>query len=189
MIHVSEKAARAGELLLDTEAVGRNLESPFLLAGVLPSPIYVDVRKTVFSSSARRELTRLLAESVREHPFDAVAGTERADVPYGSLVADLVDLPFVYVRKGRLDGDLRGRKVLLVEDDASTLPLDVLRGAGAICEHVAVVFHHEIFPLKAEGITLHALTNFKLLIDEAERGARFSPSEIQGIRAFLSRRV
>ena len=150
-LHVSPKARRAAELLVAVKAVACD-------------PPRVDVRRLHSAVDERRELVWLLAEAVRDQAFDAVAGGG----PFAAWVAELAGLPL---------GGGAGQKVLLVEDlDA----LQALRGAGAVCEHAAVVFHDG---RALEGITLHALTTWPHVIDAADIFRLFSPDQIQGLRA------
>ena len=162
-VHVSEKARRASELLLAIKAVACD-------------PPRVDVPKLISFVDERREIVWLMAAAVRDQAFDVVAGGGA----FGAWVAELTGLPFVSVRE-KIEGELKpGQKVLLVEDLAA---LPALRGAGAICEHAAVVFHDGTF--QDPGITLHATTTWRHLIDAAEHFKVFSPDQIKAARAKL----
>src|SRR5688572_3907784 len=156
-IHVSAKAKRASELLLAIQAMSA-------------SPARVDARKLMSFVDERREIVWHMAEAVRDQAFDAVAGGA-----FGAWVAELAGLPLVEV-----GGELKpGQRVLLVED----LPvLPALRAAGAICEHAAVVFHDGV-SFKDAGITLHAMTTWRHMIDAAEAFKVFPPDQLQALRA------
>jgi orotate phosphoribosyltransferase len=71
--------------------------------------------------------------------FQAIAGVATAGIPWGALLAEALDLPFVYVRskakehglKNRIEGELKPEtKVLVVEDLVSTggSSLDAING-------------------------------------------------------------
>ena len=73
------------------------------------------------------EITRLILE--RFGQVDAIAGVATGAIPQGALVADALNLPFVYVRstpkdhglENLIEGELRpGMKVVVVEDLIST---------------------------------------------------------------------
>ena len=94
-------------------------------------PFYCDNRKTLSYPSLRNfvkiEITRLILE--RFGQVDAIAGVATGAIPQGALVADALNLPFVYVRstpkdhglENLIEGELRpGMKVVVVEDLIST---------------------------------------------------------------------
>jgi orotate phosphoribosyltransferase len=203
-IQISPQARRASEILLSIRAIGCNLEKPFKLTSGWASPVYVDCRKLISFVPERREIIRLMAEEVRGPRVDVVAGGETAGIPYGAWLADALSLPFVYVRKKpkevgktqQIEGELpAGKSVLLVEDLATDGAskvnfLNALRSAGATCGHSVVVFYYGIFPkapeiIRGAGITLHALTTWRHMIDAAEAAAYFAADRIRGIREFL----
>jgi len=203
-IQISPKARRASEILLSIKAIGCNLEKPYKLTSGWASPVYVDCRKIISFVPERREIIKLMAEEVASAKYDVVAGGETAGIPYGAWVAEALSLPFVYVRKKpkevgktqQIEGEVKaGQKVLLVEDLATDGAskvnfLNALRAAGTVCEHSAVVFYYGIFPkapqiIKDAGITLHALTTWRHMIDAAEATKYFPADQIKGIREFL----
>ncbi len=203
-IRLSEERRRAAEILVNLKAVGCNLEKPFKLTSGWASPVYVDCRKLISFVPERRELVSLMARGVAGAAFDVVAGGETAGIPYGAWVAEALSLPFVYVRKKpkdvgktqQIEGALQaGQRALLVEDLATDGAskvnfLNALRAAGASCEHSVVVFYYGIFPKAPEiirnaGITLHALTDWRTVIDVAEAAGYFSAAQAKGVREFL----
>ena len=156
-IHVSAKAKRASEMLLAIKALACD-------------PPRVDARKLTSFVDERREIVWHMAEAVRDQAFDAVAGGA-----FGAWVAELAGLPLV--------GELKpGQKILLVEVDAASIaaPLQALRAAGAICEHAAVVFYDGTSP--PAGITLHAMTTWRHMIDAAEAFKVFPPDQLRALR-------
>jgi orotate phosphoribosyltransferase len=203
-IHVSPRAPRASEILLSIRAVGCNLTQPYRLTSGWASPVYVDCRKLISFVPERREIIRLMAEEVSGEAFDTVAGGETAGISYGAWLAEALGLPFIYVRKKpkevgktqQIEGELApGQRVLLVEDLATDGAskvnfLNALRSAGGVCQHSIVVFYYGIFPrapriLEEAGLTLHALTTWRHLIDAADRLRYFPAEEIRGVREFL----
>jgi orotate phosphoribosyltransferase len=203
-IQVSPKARRASEILLSIDAVGCNLEKPFKLTSGWASPVYVDCRKVISFVPERREILRLMADAVSGAAFDVVAGGETAGISYGAWVAELLSLPYVYVRKKpkevgktqQIEGEVKaGQRALLVEDLATDGAskvnfLNALRSAGAVCGHSVVVFYYGIFPrapeiIRGAGITLHAMTTWRHVIDAAEATGYFKPDQVRGIREFL----
>jgi len=203
-IHISPKSRRASEILISIKAIGCNLEKPFKLTSGWASPVYVDCRKVITFVPERREIIKLMAEAVSDATFDVVAGGETAGISYGAWMAEALSLPYIYIRKKpkevgktqQIEGELKpGQKVLLVEDLATDGGskvnfLNAIRVGGGVCEHSVVVFYYGIFPkapqiIRDAGITLHALTTWRTMIDAAEALKYFTPDQIKGIREFL----
>ncbi len=88
------------EKLLKIKAIKLQPANPFTWASGWKSPFYCDNRKTLSYPSLRNfvkiEITRLILE--RFGQVDAIAGVATGAIPQGALVADALNLPFVYVR-------------------------------------------------------------------------------------------
>ena len=117
--------------LLESRAVQLNVEQPFTWASGWKSPIYCDNRLTLSYPQFRTEIKQALANLVMQKfgKVEAIAGVATAGIPQGALVADLLELPFIYVRskpKGHglenmIEGKVvTGQKVVLIEDLIST---------------------------------------------------------------------
>ena len=155
------------------------------------APIYCDNRVVISYPDARRRIASGLAESIRGAFPDAqvIAGTATAGIPHAAWVADLLELPMVYVRgaakehgKGKLvEGRaLRGERVALVEDAVSFGGSSLSAVAGLEAEGGKVVGVQAIysygFPkakerFAAAGVTLLALTDFDALLESLELDA------------------
>ena len=96
------------EKLLKIKAVKIQPANPFTWASGWKSPFYCDNRKTLSYPSLRNfvktEITRLILE--RFGQVDAIAGVATGAIPQGALVADALNLPFVYVRSTPKDHGL-----------------------------------------------------------------------------------
>ena len=119
------------EKLLKIKAVKLQPANPFTWASGWKSPIYCDNRKTLSYPAIRTfiklELARIISEKYEE--VDAIAGVATGAIAQGALVADLLGLPFVYIRsapkdhglENLIEGELKpGSKVIVVEDLVST---------------------------------------------------------------------
>lgn len=132
--------------LLEIEAIKINLEQPFKWASGWNSPIYCDNRLALSFPEIRSNIKQALSSVIKQEFEDAeaIAGVATAGIPQGSLVADNLSLPFIYVRskpKGhgltnQIEGKIiEGQKVVVVEDLVSTggssiKAVDALRSAG-----------------------------------------------------------
>lgn len=151
-----ELAAKIADNLLRIGAVQLRPDSPFTWASGWKSPIYCDNRKTLSFPDVRQQIARGLADIVKAHYPTAtvIAGVATGAIAQGILVAELLDLPFVYVRPkpkehgmgNQVEGFLpEGSKVAVIEDLISTggsslKAVDALRAAGAEIVGMAAIF-------------------------------------------------
>ena len=125
--------ATTAEILAASRAAGSLIvrtDPPFRWASGALMPLYTDNRRLIATPRGRRAVRRAVREVIERHGlrFDVVAGTASAGIAPATLVAEDLDLPLVYVRGSakdhgtarRIEGasaeELRGRRVLLVED-------------------------------------------------------------------------
>ena len=91
------------------------------------APIYCDNRIVISYPAVRKQIAEGLADSIRHAYADVevIAGTSTAGIPHAAWVADLLELPMVYVRGSakehgqgkRVEGrPLAGERVVLIED-------------------------------------------------------------------------
>lgn len=181
------KALTFAEKLLQIKALKLDVENPFTWASGWRSPIYCDNRKILSYPHLRDYVKSELANTVLEHfpETEAIAGVATAGIPHGTLAADLLRLPFIYVRskpKGHglgnlIEGDLvAGQKVVVVEDLVSTgksslEAVEALRAAGAEVIGMCALFTYG-FPeaeksFEAAGVELITISNYGALIELA----------------------
>jgi orotate phosphoribosyltransferase len=127
----SSIAAEVADQLLEIEAIRLQPEKPFTWASGWKSPIYCDNRLSLSFPKVRNLIKENLVKSI-QHFFpeaEAIAGVATAGIPQGALLANDLDLPFIYVRskpKGHgmenmIEGKVvPGQKVVVVEDLVST---------------------------------------------------------------------
>ena len=117
--------------LLDIGAIKLNPDEPFTWASGWRSPIYCDNRLALSYPEIRDYIKYALSAAVKDQfgNAEAIAGVATAGIPQGALVADELDLPFIYVRskpKGhgltnQIEGQVvPGQKVAVIEDLVST---------------------------------------------------------------------
>ena len=197
------------KILLDIEAVNFRPQQPYVFTSGRVSPVYIDCRKLISYPEERRRVIEMavaiLDNKIGFDTIDAVAGGETAGIPYAAWIAEARALPMLYVRKkakgfgrnAQIEGDFgESSRVLLVEDlatdGASKINfVNALRTAGARVSDVFVVFFYDIFPealdsLNEAGVRLHHLATWWDVLEEAERGSRFSATAIAGVRSFLN---
>ena len=141
-----ETAARVAEMLLHIQAIKLNTEKPFTWSSGWKSPIYCDNRLSLSYPEIRQTIRDGLVQAIRENFFtvESIAGVATAGIAQGALVADSLNLPFLYVRpkpkdhgmENLIEGKItKGQKVVVVEDLVSTggsslKSVQALRDAG-----------------------------------------------------------
>lgn len=193
------EVARAISLeLLDVGAIKIRPNEPFKWASGWNSPIYCDNRLALSFPETRTIIKHYLADVIRSTYPDAqgIAGVATAGIPQGALVAESLDLPFMYVRskpKGHgmenlVEGKIeKGQKIVMVEDLVSTggssiKAAEAIKAAGAEVLGMAAIFTygfdeaHENFK-KAE-IKLVCLSDYTHLLDEALAKKLIQPDEL-----------
>lgn len=185
--------------LLKVKAIKLQPTNPFTWASGWKSPFYCDNRKTLsypdLRSFVKLEIARLIMEHFPE--AEAVAGVATGAIPQGALVADVLALPFVYVRskpkdhglENLIEGELRpGMKVIVVEDLISTggsslKAVEAIRQNG--CEVVGMVaaytygFAVAEKAFKEAGVKLLTLTNYEAVVAEALRTGYIKESDVE----------
>ncbi len=175
--------------LLNIKAIKLQPDNPFTWASGWKSPFYCDNRKTLsypeLRSFVKLETARIILERFPE--VDAIAGVATGAIPQGALVADVLSLPFVYVRskpkdhglENLIEGELKpGMKVVVIEDLISTggsslKAVEAIRNNG--CDVVGMVAAYTYgFPaaekaFKEAKVTLVTLTNYEAVVAEAVR--------------------
>lgn len=185
--------------LLNVKAIKLQPNDPFTWASGWKSPFYCDNRKTLSYPGLRNFVKLELVHAVLEHfpEAEAVAGVATGAIAQGALVADELNLPFVYVRSkakdhgmgNLIEGELeKGSKVVVVEDLISTggsslKAVAALREAGY--EVVGMVASYTYgFPVAAEafaeaGVRLETLTDYDHVVAEAVATGYISESDVE----------
>ena len=159
IIKVQEQAAGPiAEMLLKIQAIKLNTERPFTWSSGWKSPIYCDNRLSLSAPEVRTAIKKGFVDAIRENFFtaEAIAGVATAGIAHGALVADELDLPFLYVRpkpkdhgmENLIEGKIvRDQKVVVVEDLVSTggsslKAVEALRHAGFKVIGMVSVFNY-----------------------------------------------
>jgi orotate phosphoribosyltransferase len=184
--------------LLKVKAIKLQVDNPFTWASGWKSPFYCDNRKTLSYPTLRNfvkvELSRVILENFAD--VDAIAGVATGAIAQGALVADELNLPFVYVRskpkdhglENLIEGELKpGMRVVVVEDLISTggsslHAVEAIRKNG--CEVIGMVASYTYgFPVAVEAfkkanVKLITLTNYSAVVEEAVKTGYISEDDI-----------
>ena len=138
--------------LLQAHAVLLRPHAPFTFASGIKSPIYCDNRLLIGDVVTRQIISDAFAALVTD--ADVVAGTATAGIPWAAWVAERAARPMAYVRSGakthgrgrQVEGaDIKGKRVLLLEDTVSTgesavTAIEALYTEGASAVTCACIF-------------------------------------------------
>lgn len=177
-------------------------ELPFVWGTGWNSPIYNDNRRILSYPDVRNFVKVQLAKTVLEAfpTAEVIAAVSIAAIPFGTLVAEILGLPFVYVRstpkdhglENQIEGDLQlGKRVVMIEDIVAT-GSGSLRAAEAIrnsaCEVLGAVcvFNYE-FPasvkrLRDADIEMKSLCSYDTLVEAAIDILYIHPSQEPALR-------
>lgn len=189
------------KILLDVGAVELSPNEPFTWASGIESPIYCDNRLTMSDAVGRKRIAQGLADIIREkYPETTViAGTATAGIPHAAWVADILELPMVYIRskaKGhgrsrQIEGKIADTdKAVIIEDLISTggsslNAAEALRSEGIKVTGVVSIFTYELQSadeaFASEGLTYGSLTNFGALTEAAQESGTISEESISDL--------
>lgn len=184
---MTEVASSVAKDLLDIKAVFLSPNEPFTWASGIKSPIYCDNRITMSYPAVRKKIAENLAKKIKEvfPEVEVIAGTATAGIPHAAWIAEILNLPMVYIRskpkdhgKGnQIEGRIEvGQKMVVIEDLISTggSVLEAAEAAereGADVLGVAAIFTYELPKGKenfaSKNMELVTLTNYSTLIEAA----------------------
>lgn len=180
-------AQRVAKILLTIEAVTLSPRSPYRFTSGILSPVYTDNRLLMNYPFKRKEITIYMANLIKEKGLepDIIAGTSTAGIPPAAWLAEILNLPMIYVRgekkhhgKGRqIEGILpKKANVLLIEDLISTgksslTAVDAIREEeGKVNTCLAILDYGLLISKNAyrkTGIRLHTLTTIETVLEMA----------------------
>lgn len=198
---ISNKIAK---ILLETKAVKLNPNQPFKWSSGWNSPIYCDNRITLSFPEERTFIKESLAQLVLDKfpHVEAIAGVATAGIAQGALVAEKLNLPFLYVRpepkkhgmKNSIEGSfLQNQKIVLVEDLISTGGSSIkaannLIEAGANVQGIAstVTYGFEIADknFTEANITLECLSHYDSIIEEALKMDYITKNDLELLKSW-----
>lgn len=173
---------------MQIKALQINLQQPYTWASGWKSPVYCDNRKVLSYPYIRDFVKSELANMVLEHFPDAevIAGVATAGIPHGTMAADLLKLPLIYVRSkpkehgmgNQIEGVLQpGQKVVVIEDLVSTgksslQAVDAIRDAGGdvigMCALFTYGFDTANEAMEKANVPLYTISNYHALMEVAE---------------------
>jgi orotate phosphoribosyltransferase len=204
MVLNKDIAQKTSELLLQINAIKLQPQNPFTWASGWKSPIYCDNRITLSYPMIRNFLRENLANQIEElyGKPDVIAGVATGAIGIGALVADYLNLPFIYVRpeakkhgrQNKIEGHLESNQsVVVVEDLISTgksslLAVEALNEANAQVKGMVAIFSYG-FQVADEnftkaGINLNTLSDYENLLAQAEKSNYITAQETEALSSW-----
>ena len=199
-----ETAGKVAAMLLQIQAIKLNTDKPFTWASGWKSPIYCDNRLSLSYPEIRSAIRDGLIEAIRQNFFtvEAIAGVATAGIAQGALVADSMNLPFLYVRpkpkdhgmENLIEGRIvKGQKIVLVEDLVSTggsslKAAQALREEGFEVLGMVCIFSYG-FDLATRNFyeantSLITLSDYNYLLQYAQEQKYVSEAELISLKAW-----
>ncbi|MDN3724599.1 orotate phosphoribosyltransferase [Aequorivita sp. SDUM287046] len=197
MILNKETAQKTAALLLQINAIKLQPQNPFTWASGWKSPIYCDNRITLSYPIIRNYIRENLAKQIEKlyGKPEMIAGVATGAIGMGALVADYLNVPFCYVRpeakghgrQNKIEGHFEpNTSVVVVEDLISTgksslMAVEALKEANAKVKGMLAIFSYGFQTadenFKTANVTLNTLSNYEMLLQEAERSQYINAEE------------
>ena len=179
--------SQTAELLLKLKAIKLNPCDPFIWTSGWKSPIYCDNRILLSDPKSRNIIANYFSEIIKNKYDDVevIAGVATGAIGIGILVAQKLNLPFIYVRpeakkhgrKNQIEGKVsENQKIVVIEDLISTgksslNAVKVLRESNLeVMGMVAIFtygFNKSIENFEKDKIDLDTLSDYNGLIKKA----------------------
>lgn len=187
MIFNKSIAKKTAEVLLQINAIKLSPKDPFTWASGWHSPIYCDNRILLSYPTIRTFVREEMAKHIETHygKPDVIAGVATGAIGIGALVAEYLNLPFIYVRpeakkhgrQNQIEGYVeKGQNVVVVEDLISTgksslNAVRALKEAEVNVKGMVAIFTYGFDVAKDnfenENVTLHTLSNYESVLEQA----------------------
>ncbi|GHN02963.1 orotate phosphoribosyltransferase [Cytophagales bacterium WSM2-2] len=197
-------AAQVASMLLDIGAIKLNHKNPFTWSSGWKSPVYCDNRLALSYPEIRSFVKESLSVVVRKNfpQAEYIAGVATAGIPQGALVADVLKLPFVYVRpkpkehgmgnliEGKVDP---GKKAVMIEDLISTggsslKAAQAMQDAGFNVIGMAAIFTYGFEVAEKSfaeaNMPLTCLSDFNYLLTEAVSKKYLDENQLAYVRSW-----
>lgn len=199
-----ETSTKIAEFLLQIKAIKLDTKKPFSWASGWKSPIYCDNRKTLSYPKIRTFIRQQMVQKIinKIGKPDVIAGVATGGIAIGALVAQELNLPYIYVRsaeKGhglgnKIEGVIeQGQSVVIIEDLISTgssslKVVDALRESGCAVKGMVAIFTYNFATaeenFKKAKCKLETLSSFDVLSEVAVERKYINGNEIEVLKAW-----
>tara|TARA_B100000902_G_C27310803_1_gene918270 strand:+ start:1015 stop:1629 length:615 start_codon:yes stop_codon:yes gene_type:complete len=182
---------QVAKILLNINAVKLQPENFFTWSSGKKAPIYCDNRLLLSYPKYREIIIKLLCKYIQKEfqSIDYIAGVATGAIAHGIMVANELDLPFIYVRsnakqhgrQNQIEGRLaKGSNVVVVEDLISTgkssvNAIEAINKTGSKVIGLTSIFTYELFDKM--DIPYFSICTYSILINEATKKQLISEKE------------
>ena len=179
--------SETAELLLKLKAIKLQPNDPFTWASGWKSPIYCDNRIILSNIGCRNKIANYFSQLIREKykDVDVIAGVATGAIGIGILVAEKLNLPFIYVRpeakkhgrQNQIEGEVsKGKKIIVIEylistGKSSLNAVKALREAELDVLGMIAIFTYDFEISKnnflKDSVKLNTLSNYSELLKKA----------------------
>ena len=179
--------SQTAELLLKLKAIKLNPCDPFIWTSGWKSPIYCDNRILLSDPKSRNIIANYFSEIIKNKYDDVevIAGVATGAIGIGILVAQKLNLPFIYVRpeakkhgrKNQIEGKIsENQKIVVIEDLISTgksslNAVKVLRESNLEVMGMVAIFTYgfdkSIENFEKDKVNLSTLSDYNELVKKA----------------------
>ena len=179
--------SETAELLLKLKAIKLQPNDPFTWASGWKSPIYCDNRIILSDIGCRNKIANYFSELIKlkYKEVNVIAGVATGAIGIGILVAEKLNLPFIYVRpeakkhgrQNQIEGEVsKGKKIIVIEDLISTgksslNAVKALREADLDVLGMIAIFTYDFEISKnnflKDSVKLNTLSNYSELLKKA----------------------
>ena len=179
--------SETSEILLKLEAIKINPLNPYIWSSGWKSPIYCDNRIILSDQNSRDLIANNFVEIIKNQysEVDVIAGVATGAIGMGMLIAQKLNLPFIYVRpeakkhgrRNQIEGKvLENQKIVVIEDLISTgksslNAVKALREFGLNVQGMIAIFTYgfEISEhnFKEAQVELYTLSDYSYIIKKA----------------------
>lgn len=184
---IFKNTALVAEMLLKINAVKLNVKEPFTWVSGIKSPIYCDNRVINSDVEVRNKVLNCFLELINQkfENIEIIAGVATGGIPMGVLIADRLNLPFVYVRQEskkhgmmkQVEGNYsNNQRVILIEDHISTggsslIAYNALKQADLNVQGIISVMTYGFDKAKKlfneNNVNFYSLCNLDAVLDSA----------------------
>jgi len=196
-----DTAGQVAQKLLDIKAIRLQPNQPFTWASGWKSPIYCDNRLSLSFPEVRTFIKSQLVAAIKANfpEVEGIAGVATAGIPQGALIAEEMDLPFIYVRskpKGHgmenmIEGKIsKGQKVVVIEDLVSTggsslKAVEALKATGFEVLGMAAIFTYGFDVARKNfedaGVKLICLSDYEAMLPQAVADSYASDEDLKSL--------
>ena len=185
--------------LLRIKAIKLQPNEPFTWASGWKTPFSCDNRQTLSYPDIRTFVKVGMVHAILKHfpEADVIAGVATAGIPQAALIADVLNMPLIYVRskpkdhglENLIEGEMKeGAKVVVIEDLISTggsslKAVEAIRKAGGDVVGMVASYTYG-FPVAAQAfkdtnVKLVTLTDYDHVVAEALATGYIQESDIE----------